>query len=104
MRNTTGKAKRGLQWNMYDRLDHECADDICLLARKYKDVQVKLTQLHEELQKVGLSINISKTKEIRANVRNNSEIKLQDKVVQRVDRFTYLGSVVAKDGGTEEDV
>jgi hypothetical protein len=60
--------------------------------------------LHEELQKVGLSINISKTKEIRANVRNNTEIKLQDKVTERVDRFTYLGSVVTKNGGTEEDV
>jgi hypothetical protein len=60
--------------------------------------------LHEELQKVGLSINISKTKEIRANVRNDTEIKLQDKVVEKVDRFTYLGSVVTKNGGTEEDV
>jgi hypothetical protein len=102
---TEGKSKRGLQWNMYDRLkDLEFADDICLLAHKYKDIQAKLTQLHEELQKVGLSINISKTKEIRANVRNNTEIKLQDKVVERVDRFTYLGSVVTKNGGTEEDV
>jgi hypothetical protein len=67
MRNTVGKAKRGLQWNMYDRLeDLEFADDIRLLAHKYKDIQAKLTQLHEELQKVGLSIsiNISKTKEI----------------------------------------
>jgi hypothetical protein len=71
---------------------------------KYKDIQAKLTQLHEELQKVGLSININKTKEIRANVRNKIEIKFQDKVVERVDRFTYLGSVVTKNGGTEEDV
>jgi hypothetical protein len=94
MRNTVGKAKRGLQWNMYDRLeDLEFADGICLLAHKYKDIQAKLTQLHEELQKVGLSINISKTKEIQANVRNNTEIQLQDEVVERVDRFTYLGSV-----------
>jgi hypothetical protein len=60
--------------------------------------------LHEELQKVGLSINISKTKEIRANVRNNTEIKLQDKVADRVDRFTYLGSAVTKNDGAEEDV
>jgi hypothetical protein len=60
--------------------------------------------LHEELQKVGLSINISKTKEIQANVRNNKEIKLQDNVVERVDRFTYLGSTVTKNSGTEEDV
>jgi hypothetical protein len=50
---------------MYDRLeDLEFADNICLLAHKNKDVQVKLTQLHEELQKVGLSINTSKTTEI----------------------------------------
>jgi hypothetical protein len=25
-------------------------------------------------------------------------------VVERVDRFMYLGSMVTKDGGTEEDV
>jgi hypothetical protein len=53
---------------------------------------------------VGLSINISKTKEIQANVRNSTEINLQDIVVERVDRFTYLGNAVTKNGGTEEDV
>jgi hypothetical protein len=60
MRNTAGKAKRGLQWNTYDRLeDLEFADDICLLAYKYKNIQAKLKQFHEELQNVRLSIHIS---------------------------------------------
>jgi hypothetical protein len=44
MRNTVGEAKRGLQWNMYDRLeDFEFADDIRLLAHKYKDIQANTT-------------------------------------------------------------
>jgi hypothetical protein len=60
--------------------DLKFADNICLLAHKYKDVQVKLTQLHEELQKVGLSINISKTA-IESASKQQCPVKVKGKVV-----------------------
>ena len=31
-------------------------------------------------------------------------MKLQGKEIKKADSFTYLGSVVSKDGGTDEDI
>jgi len=57
---------RGIRWTLTDRLeDLDYVDDICLLAQTFNDIRTKLQRLQQETAKIGLKINISKTKEMR---------------------------------------
>jgi hypothetical protein len=46
------------------------ADDICILAQSFKDMEAKLTDLKVEAQSIGMKINSQKTKEMRVNPKN----------------------------------
>ena len=49
---------------MKERLeDLDYADDICLLAQRFCDMDEKLKRLKEEAESAGLYININKQKE-----------------------------------------
>jgi len=90
---------------MMERLeDLDYADDICLLARRFCDMEEKLTRLKEEAELVGLHININKTKGTRVNTSNMQKFRLEEMEIEKVGSFVYLGSVVSESGGTEEDV
>ena len=104
MRKVTSRP-RGLQWGITGRLeDIDFADDLCLLSQRMDDMKEKLEELHEEGKKVGLKINYEKTKEIRLNTRNHQQLVVNGKIIEEVDYFKYLGSIVSKSGGTDEDV
>jgi len=63
---------RGIRWNLTDRLeDLDYVDDICLLAHTFNDIRTKLRRLQQETAKIGLKINISKTKQMRIHTSNN---------------------------------
>ena len=66
------------------------ADDLCLLTHRLGDMKEKGERLQETGGRVGLKINIQKTKEMQA--------------VERVSEFTYLGSMISETGGTDEDI
>jgi hypothetical protein len=66
MRNILGGRKRGIQWNMTDKMeDLEFADDICLLARRLIDMKKKLKRLQGDAE---LNSNVRNAKEMRVNV------------------------------------
>ena len=97
----------GIQWTLTKQLeDQDFADDISLLAHRHKEAQTKLHHVADEAEKVGLQININKTEVMRVNYNRQEAIhvQLQGKEIKESDSFTYLGSVVSKDGGTEEDI
>ena len=50
--------------------DLDYADDICLLAQRFCDMEEKLKRLKEEAESAGLHINITKTKGMRVNASN----------------------------------
>jgi hypothetical protein len=90
---------------MKERLkDLDCTDDISLLAQRYGDMEEKLKRLKEEAESAGLHININKTKGMRVNTSNAQKFSLEDTEIEEVESFVYLGIVVSKTGGTEEDV
>ena len=41
---------------------------------------------------------------MKANTKNNNPITLNGEPLEETDSFTYLGSTINKNGGTEEDV
>jgi hypothetical protein len=92
--------------NIRERLeDLEFADNICLLSQRLTDMQEKLKQLQREAELAELNINVKKTKEMRVNVTTTTEkLSIGGKEIEQVDSFTYLGSIVTSDAGSEEDV
>jgi hypothetical protein len=64
----------------------------------------KSQRLKEEAESAGLHINVNKIKVMRVNTSNTQKFSLADTEIEEVESFVYLGSVVSKTGGTEEDV
>ncbi|KAH3882650.1 hypothetical protein DPMN_006594 [Dreissena polymorpha] len=54
--------------------------------------------------KLALTINRGKSKMINTNASNNTPIIAQGKALEKVDSFTYLGSILDNQGGTHADV
>nr|KAG5700791.1 hypothetical protein BaRGS_034994 [Batillaria attramentaria] len=105
MRQATDGKRTGIQWTFSKQLeDLDFADDIALLSHKQQDAQEKLNRVAEEAEKTGLKINISKTEVMRVNHKQHDPIQLHQEDIKEVDKFVYLGSVVSKDGGTDEDI
>nr|KAG5701606.1 hypothetical protein BaRGS_019295 [Batillaria attramentaria] len=105
MRQATDGKRTGIQWTFSKQLeDLDFADDIALLSHKQQDAQEKLNRVAEEAEKTGLKINISKTEVMRVNHKQHDPIQMHQEDIKEVDKFVYLGSVVSKDGGTDEDI
>ena len=56
--------------------DLNFADDLALLSHNHQQMQEKLELLNKVSTQLGLNINISKTKIMKANTKNNNPITL----------------------------
>jgi len=54
--------------------DLDYANDICLLAQRFCDMEEKIKRLKKEEELVGLRININKTKGLRVNIPNMQKL------------------------------
>ena len=79
-------------------------DDVSLLSHRQQDAQEKLGRVTAEAEKTGLRINTRKTEILRINNKRQGPVRLQQEQIKEVKKFTYLGSVVSKDGGADEDI
>ena len=105
MRKTTENARTGIRWDFTSLLeDLDFADDIALLSSSMNHIQQKTTKLEENAEKVGLKLNSSKCKVMKANSKSNDKLNVRQDEVEEVDKFTYLGANVSKDGGTTADI
>jgi len=104
MKNTVDRP-RGIQWTLSKQLeDLDYADNIALLAHSYSHVQHKTQRLQEVVRSTGLEVNVQKTKFLKINARTAERLSLDGHTIEDVDSFTYLGSIVSKSAGTEEDI
>lgn len=60
--------------------------------------------LDEQCAKLGRKINATKTKLLHVSTKSDDGVFTAGKRIEEVDVFTYLGSVVSKKGGTDEDI
>ena len=94
---------RGITWKVFESLeDLDFADDLCLLSHKAEHLQAKTDALVREGKKVGLVVNSKKTKVMRVHGKN-FQLKIDNQSIEEVNKFTYLGSIIANDGGAQTD-
>jgi len=104
MKQTTMGHRDGIQWSLLRQLeDLDFADDLALLSHSNAQMQNKTTRLNNLASNLGLHIHKNKTKILRINA-ENEPITLADSPIEEVEGFTYLGSVLNKNGGTDEDI
>jgi hypothetical protein len=102
---STGNRKNGIQWNLWQQLDDlDFADDLALLAHNHRQMQEKTTEVETNAAMTGLRINKGKTKIMKINCQRAEAIHLRTGQIEEVEEFQYLGSIVSRTGGTEEDI
>ena len=79
-------------------------DDIALISSTKQKIQQKVRSLSTNSRATGLKINSEKTKLLRLNTANNETIQVDDRDIDDVESFLYLGAHVNSAGGTEDDM
>ena len=104
MRHTNNR-KRSLRWKLTSvPEDLDYADDVALISSRFADLQETTDRLVAIAGIFGLKINPRKTKTLRMNQKCADYIRIEGEVVEDVESFVYLGSVLDKFGGTEADI
>ncbi|KAE8675269.1 HAD-superfamily hydrolase, subfamily IG, 5'-nucleotidase isoform 2 [Hibiscus syriacus] len=85
------------------------ADDIVLVAETKSELNSRLATWKTTLEEKGLRINIEKTEYLCSNFSRNQndedvEVCIEGHVLPSKDCFKYLGSMIHKDGGVDDDV
>jgi len=63
-------------------------------------MQEKTNELAAISSRVGLNLHKWKTKILKVNAVSMVPVKLEGNEIDEVDTFTYLGSIIDKNGGT----
>ena len=54
--------------------------------------------------RILLKINVKKTKSLRLGISHNEKVTSGNKKINQVDSFTYRGSIISRNSGSNEDV
>ena len=105
LRRTVEDQRRGIRWTPFSTLeDLDFADDLALLSHTWQHIQEKTDWLSIFSNHVGLTIGLKKTGAMCVKVPSPTEIRVRGQGIQYTDKFTYLGSVLCRDGGTVVDI
>ena len=105
MKVSTKDKRNGIQWTLWTQLDDlDFADDIALLSHNHQQMQEKTSLVAQNSEKLGLKIHNEKSKLLKVNSTSTHPISIETKTLEEVDSFTYLGSIVDKQGGTDADI
>ena len=78
------------------------ADDITLMAKREEELKGLLMKVKEESEKVGLKLNIQKTKIMASSPITSWEI--DGETMETVDDFIFLGSKITADGDCSHEI
>ena len=105
MHRTTEDQVRGIRWTPFSYLeDLDYADDIALLSHTHTHIQEKTQRLNTFAKQFGLNISSKKTEIMALNATNTPQVQIDSEELHYTDRFTYLGSIIGRDGGTDLDI
>ena len=81
------------------------ADDITLMAESEEELKILLIKMKEESEKVGLKLNIQKTKIMASDPITSWEIYGETvETVETVSDFIFLGSKITADGHCSHEI
>ncbi|VDM38828.1 unnamed protein product [Toxocara canis] len=86
-----------LDWDGCIRVDGErlthllFADNCVLLALSGLELQDKVLQLQMESKKIGLEMNLAKTKWMRNSLCRESRMNIEGQIIEEVGSYVYLG-------------
>ena len=78
------------------------ADDTTIMAESEEKLKSLLMKVKEESEKVGLKLNIQKTKIMASSPINSWQI--DDETVETVADFIFLGSKITADGDCSHEI
>ena len=103
MRNTgLDKAQVGIKISERNINNLRYADDITLMAENEEELKSLLMKVKEESEKVGLKLNIQKTKIMASSPITSWEI--DGETVETVSDFIFLGSKITADGDCSHEI
>ncbi|VDP22663.1 unnamed protein product [Schistosoma margrebowiei] len=105
MKTSTSEGKHGIQWTSRMQLDDlDFADDLALLSHPQQQMQEKTNSVAAASEAVGLNIHKGKSKVLQYNTACTDPITIDGKDMEDVKTFTYLGSIIDEQGGSDADV
>ncbi|VDP34383.1 unnamed protein product [Schistosoma curassoni] len=84
--------------------DLDIAGDLALLSHTRKQMQEKTTSVAAVSATVGLNIHKGKSRIRRYNTACTNPITIDGEDLADVSTFTYLGSIIDEQGGSDADV
>ena len=78
------------------------ADDTTLMAEREEEIKSLLMKVKEESEKVGLKLNIQKTKIMASGPITSRQI--DGEAIKIVTDFIFLGSKITADGGCSQEI
>ena len=103
MRNTgLDKAQAGIKIAGRNINNLRYADDTTLMAESEEELKSLLRKVKEESEKVGLKLNIQKTKIMASSPITSWEI--DEETVETVSDFIFLGSKITADGDCSHEI
>ncbi|VDO82513.1 unnamed protein product, partial [Schistosoma curassoni] len=84
--------------------DLDFADNLALLSQTQQQMQEKTSSVAAASAAVGLNIHKGKSKTLRHNTACANPIKIDREDLEDVKTFTYLGSIIDEQDGSDADV
>ena len=105
MTKTVEYDNNGIRWDFTTVLeDIDFANDLALLSSTKTPIQKKVDRLNKHSKAIGMKTSIKKTKLMRYKAKDQTPVSIDGKDVEDVESFTYLGAIVNKTGGAEQDI
>ena len=81
------------------------ADDVVLFANTYEELRIMMVEMVSESKKVGLQINLDKTRVMSNNFAcDDIKILVEGQEIKKVEEYVYLGQLITGDGQKEKEV
>ncbi|VDP64413.1 unnamed protein product [Schistosoma curassoni] len=83
--------------------DLDFADDLALLSQTQQQMQEKTNSVGSASAAVGLNMHKGKSRILRYNTACTNPITIDGEDLEDVKTFTYLGSIIDEQGGSDAD-
>ena len=94
----------GIRVNGEYLTDLRFADDIVLISEKGEELQQMIEELHRESRRVGLSMNMKKTKVMFNDHAQKQQINIMNQALEEVNEYVYLGQTISTAPGHEVEI